>query len=84
MEGDMSVESAKTINNCSSLFSCCVDYEDFSILEVIKDCCKRCLSYSLYKNIKVCQKTLRLLIIYMDQTFICAVLVSLRAMFEKS
>ena len=45
----MSVESAFTINKISSVLNCNVVYDNLK--KCIIDCYKRCLTYSLYKQL---------------------------------
>lgn len=54
MGGEVGPESARTINRTSLIFSSSSYYEEVCLKEVVVDCCKRCLTYSLYKSLKIC------------------------------
>lgn len=60
MDGELSVESAKTINNTSAVLSCCVDYRELNLTDVLIDCARRCIAYSLYKHVQICHKAIQL------------------------
>lgn len=67
MDGELSVESAKTINNTSAVLSCCVDYRGLDLKDVLIDCGRRCIAYSLYKHVLICQKAIKLVGAHLTQ-----------------
>ncbi len=61
MRGELGVESAKTINMTSAVLACNVDYQNICIEKVKADCFRRCLTFSLYKHMDVCERATSLL-----------------------
>lgn len=84
MDGDLSVESAKTINNTCAVFSCCVDYQQVELNDVLIDCCRRCIAYSLYKHVSICKKAIKILSTLLTTEYLQAILFHLRSLFNKS
>ena len=84
MEGEMGVESAKTINSSSGVLSCFLDYGEQTMKEVIIDSIRRSVVYSLYKNIDVGNRALDCLKEYLCPSLIIHIFTELRIMLEKS
>lgn len=61
MGGEMGPESARTINRTSLVLSCSSYYYDCEIKDILVDCVRRCLTFSLYKSMKIAWKVLFLL-----------------------
>lgn len=53
MGGEMGPESARTINRTSLVLSCSSYYYDCEIKDILVDCVRRCLTFSLYKSMKI-------------------------------
>ena len=55
-----------------------------TISDLIYDCARRCVTFSLYKNIEICEKVNKSLSSFLSVNFLLEVLLELRVMFEKS
>lgn len=84
MLGQMGVQSAKSINKTSPIFSANILFRNQSLSQVIYDCSRRCVTYSLYKHLDICQKALDILRKELSLSLLIALLSDLRFMFEKS
>jgi protein SHQ1 len=82
--GEFGVESAKTINRTSLVLSIHSYYHKMTMKQVIVNCIKRCLTYSLFKSLVICRHTLALLDKLLTKKYLIAVLLDLRQLFEKS
>jgi protein SHQ1 len=84
MIGEFGPESARTINQTSLILYCNSYYEEQSLEEMIAYCYRRCMTYSLYKNLEICKFVKKTLTKYMNRTYIKVILEDLRRLFEKS
>ena len=84
MSGDFGTESAKTINKTSIVLSCNYLYYGDSIKQVIFDCCRRCMTYSLYKTLAICQVVQRYLTDYLTVERVRLILEDLKKLMDKS
>lgn len=84
MEGEMSVESAKTVNKTSGVLNCLVDYEEHNIKYALQDSIRRCIVYSLYKHLDIGWKVLKFLEKYLSQDLLINIMTELRRMFGES
>lgn len=84
MCGDFGTESARTINRTSMVLSCNYLYDGESVREMVVDCCRRCLTYSLYKHLSICRVALGYLADYLTSERVRLVLEDLKKMMDKS
>ena len=84
MDGEISVESPKTVTRACSVFSCLTDFSDIPINKVVIDSLRRCITYSLYKHIDICKKVLKHLEECISSEFLTVVILNLREVFDKS
>lgn len=84
MEGELSVESARTISKTSGVFNCLADYSDYNLKSAVLDSVRRCVVYSLYKHLDIGQKTLKLLCQHLSQDLLTFIITDLRNQFNKA
>ena len=70
MSGDFGPESAKTINQTSLVLYCNSSYEGQSTREMIADCYRRCMTYSLYKILELCHHVRKTLVKYLSKQYL--------------
>ena len=83
MEGDLGVESQKTINRTSGVLNCLADYREQDLQQVILDTARRCIVYSLYKHLELAQKAVQIVCKYLSQDLLTFIVSDLRAQFQK-
>lgn len=74
MSGDFGPESAKTINKTSLVLFCNSSYEGQSMREMMTDCYRRCLTYSLYKTLELCHHVRMTLVKYLSKPYLKIIL----------
>ena len=79
--GEFGVESAKTINRTSLILSCHSYYHGMTLMQVLINCCKRCMTYSLYKSLLLCKHTLSILPKFIHQKYLISVLLDIKQLF---
>lgn len=84
MCGDFGPESARTVNETSIMLSCSASLEGLSMREVLVDCYRRCMTYSLYKSLKVCGHVQQVLTKYLSRSYIRVILEDIHKLLEKS
>lgn len=84
MFGDFGPESGKTINETSIMLSCSVSLSGLSVREVLVECFRRCITYSLYKSLKICVHVQQILMKYLSRGYIGVILEDLHKLMEKS
>jgi protein SHQ1 len=84
MCGDFGPESARTINETSTMLSCSAALGELSIKEVLVECCRRCMTYSLYKSLKVCEHVQHILAKYLSRSYVRVILEDLHKLLERS
>lgn len=84
MGGEIGPESAKTINQTSLILHCNATFGEMTLKEMLVDCYRRCMTYSLYKSLKMCAYVQRMLTKYLNKSYIKVILEDLRRLFEKN
>jgi hypothetical protein len=84
MCGDFGPESARTMNETSIMLSCSGSLAGLCVREVLLECYRRCMTYSLYKSVKVCVHVQRILTKYLSRSYIRVILEDIHTLMEKS
>ena len=82
MGGELGVESAKTINRTAIVLHCnCLAQEDMPVRAILAECYARCITYSLYGHLRICESVQAVVARLMGQKWVKVVLLDIRRLF---